>query len=166
MAKMERQYIGIQYHATGIFGYSFRENGTELFNMDCPVLPEPDIALSGFGKKLWHRKYNGRITLFPGIRRNITDESGNIQGYFEYAGLHEFRIVTEKGIAWVKAFEDGWKVFIGTAPAAAILRLPESERNCFTENGFDMEERFLVNIHEETDFSLYPYIMAIPMLGF
>lgn len=166
MKKIVKQYIGIKYNATGIFGYSFREGGTELFHISCPALPNPDIALAGFQKKLWHRNYDGQITLAPGVRRNVVDESGKMQGYYRYVGINEFDIVIEKATARVRAFEDGWSVFIETTPVAEILRLTESERNRFEENGYDMEERFQVNILEDTDFSLYPYIMAIPILRF
>ena len=102
MAKTERQYIGIQYHATGIFGYSFRENGTEQFNMNCPVLPEPDIALSGFGKKLWHRKYDGRITLLPGIRRNITVNPGIYKGILNMPDYMNFALLQKRALPGLK----------------------------------------------------------------
>lgn len=161
-----KQYSGIQYSITGAFGYSFREGDTEQFNISYLVLPKPDIALSGFHRKLWHRNFDGQITLCPGVRRNIVDESGNMQGYYEYAGINEFHIVTEKAAARAKVSDAGWQVFIGTELIAEILRLPECERKRFEENGFDMEQQFQVSISEETALSLYPYIMAIPVLGF
>lgn len=164
--KQVKQYTGIQYSTTGAFGYSFRKGDTEQFSISYLILPDLDITLSGFQRKLWHRNFDGKITLCPGVRRNIIDESGNVQGYYEYAGTNAFHIVTEKASARVKVSENGWQVFIGTDLTAEILRLPECERKRFEENGFDMERQFQVNISEETDLSLYPYIMAIPVLGF
>ena len=84
---MRKQYVGIRYNATGVSGYSFRKDGTEVFRVSCPVMPKPDILLSGFGKTLWHRNYDGQITLCPGVRRNVTDESGSVRGYYEIERL-------------------------------------------------------------------------------
>lgn len=163
-----KQYTGIQYSTTGAFGYSFRDSDTEQFNISYLILPDLDIILSGFHKKLRHRNFDGQITLCPGVRRNIVDESGNVQGYYEYAEINEFHIMTEgtAARAKVKASEVGWQVFIGADLIAEILRLPECERKRFEENGFDMELQFQVNISEKTTPSLYPYIMAVPILGF
>lgn len=163
---MEEQYVGIRYNATGVFGYSFRKGGTEVFRASCPVLPKPDILLSGFGEALWHRNYDRRITLCPGARRDVTDESGSVRGYYEIVELGEFVIVTESARARVRASEAGWQIFAGGDLTAELLRLPENERVRFTENGFDMEKRFRVNILRQTGASIYPYIMAIPLLGF
>ena len=163
---MRKQYVGIRYNATGVSGYSFRKDGTEVFRVSCPVMPKPDILLSGFGKTLWHRNYDGQITLCPGVRRNVTDESGSVRGYYEIARLGEFFIVTESARAFVRASEAGWHIFTGGRLTAELLRLPENERTRFSENGFDMEKRFRLNILKGTDTTMIPCIMAIPLLGF
>ena len=49
---------------------------------------------------------------------------------------------------------------------ALISRLAEDEREHFTENGLDMEERFLVEVMDDTDEELLPFICAVPVLGF
>lgn len=163
---MAEQYIGIQYNATGVFGYSFRKDGAEVFRASCPVLPKPDILLSGFGEELRHRNYDRQITLCPGARRNVTDASGSVRGYYEIAELGEFLIVTESARVCVRASEAGWHIFAGGDLAAELLRLPENERGRFTEHGFDMEKRFRVDILRQMDTWMIPYIMAIPLLGF
>ena len=166
MTKMKRQFIGIQYNATGLFGYSFRENGREIFKTGCLVVPNPDVELIGFGKKLWHRNLDREITLFPGVRRNITDETGNVVGYYDYLDFNQFNIIADNTELTVYVFENGWKIYCGTELVSSIYRLKVSEREQFIENGIDMETRFSVTVSEEISDSMYPYIMAIPMLGF
>lgn len=160
------QYVAVQFNATGVFGYSFRRGKTERFCISYLVTPNPDVTLSGFHQELYHRNYDGDITLVSGVRRNFTDSSGNIRGYYEYTGQKEFNIVAGAVKARVYAFCDGWRVFAEGVQAAELVRLPISERKRFEENGYEMESRFLVNIFGVVDFSIYPYIMAIPVLGF
>lgn len=166
MTRNPTQYTAVKYDATGIFGYSIRKDGIELGNISCPVLPQPDITLSGFGSKLWHRKYDNETTLQPGIRRVLVDAYDVVQGYYEYTSLSTFDIVTETIRAHVNTTECGWEVCSELCTVAKILRLPTAERTHFAENGFDMENRFLIDVFDSTDHSLLLLIMAIPMLGF
>lgn len=166
MGKMEKQYVGIPYNATGMSGWSFREDGAEVFRVDCPVMLHPDISMSGFGLRLWHRNYDGQITLVRGARRDVADGSGSVVGFYEYGSLGEFRIVTRDAGASVRAVEDGWIIFRGRTVLAELHRAPKAAKAGPEENGRNMEVRFLAKIHEEAERSLYPFLLAIPLLGF
>ena len=67
----------------------------------------------------------------------------------------------------MNASPEGWVISGGDNEVAALIsRIAESEREHFTENGLDMEERFLVEVRYGTDETLLPFICAIPVLGF
>ncbi|MGN0998537.1 MAG: hypothetical protein ACI4PO_03180 [Faecousia sp.] len=123
----------------------------------------PDISMSGFDLRLWHRSYDGQITLVRGARRDVADGSGSVVGFYEYGSQGEFRIVTWDAGASVRAVEDGWIVFHGRTILAELHRAPKPARARFGRN---MEVRFLTKIHEEAEPSLYPFLLAIPLLGF
>lgn len=161
-----RRFIGIQYMATGIFGYSFWEGKTEVVNISMQVLPRPDIDVDGFGKKLRHRHYDREMTLCPGARRDVIDVNGLVEGYFEYVDLDRFLIVTGQTRVRVHVWKDRWGIYQNSDLVAEVILLDVSERVRFAENGIDMEKRFLVHIFQKIDDSLYPYIMAISVLGF
>lgn len=163
------KYVGIQYSATGVFGYSFRDEfDNEAVTVNSLVLPHPDIQITASGRKLWHRQLDAGITLVPGIRRNIEDEKGKTAAYFEYVDIGAFRISIKKNrTLFVNAGPEGWIISDGdNAVVALISRLAESEREHFTENGLDMEERFLVEVRYGTDETLLPFICTVPVLGF
>lgn len=166
MQESPAQYTAIKYDATGIFGYSIRKDGAEVGNISCPVLPQPDITLSGFGNKLWHRQYDSEISLCSGIRRQLVDAYDVVRGYYEYIFPGAFDIVTETTRVRVNVTERGWEVCSGLYTVAKISRLPAEERTRFSENGLDMECRFLIDIFDSADQSLSLLIMAVPMLGF
>ena len=166
MTDQKKQYRGIRYSATGIFGYSIREGETQRFDINCPVLPHPDIQLAGFHRTLWQRDYDAQLTLGPGVRRVISNRFGRADGYYEYTGPDTFDLVSKRGRAHVKAKKDGWLVFWKGATAAEILLLAKGQGRRFEENGLDMEERFLVNIETKIPSALLPYILAIPVLRF
>lgn len=159
-------YTGYRYTATGVFGYSFRQGTTEVFSMSSSVMPNPDVCLTGFGKRLVHKHYNSAITYVPGIRRNVVDGAGNLQAFFEFESFCSFRMTAEDISASVRILSTGWIVYVGTEPVAEIQRISESQRVRFSENGLDMESFFHVQIYDTADSRLHPYILAIPMLGF
>lgn len=161
-----KQFIGIQYNTTGISGYSFREKGTEVFDICCPVCPNPNITLSGFGRELSWRGCIDNITSVYGTRRNVIDESGYTQGYYEYTDMYEFEIVTNNVTARVRRLEEGWNVYVGAIRVAEFRRIDACERRRFEENGYEMEEWFRLNIIADLRTSIYPFVMAIPLLGF
>lgn len=164
--KKNTTFVGTRYCATGVFGYSFRKGEDEVFCITSPVLPNPDIYLNGFHQELIHRHYDGELTLIPGVRRIFVDASGELQGYYEYKSLSEYRIGAGNMTASVKTSDNGWLVFDGANHLANIERITPNNLQRYEENGYDMELRFLITISKKTDLSLYPYIMAIPMLGF
>ena len=162
-------YVGIQYSATGVFGYSFRDEfDNEVVTVNSLVLPRPDIQITASGRKLWHRQFDGGITLAPGIRRNIEDENGKTAVYFEYMDIDAFRICIKKNqTLFVSVGPERWIISDGDDGVVALIsRLAEDEREHFTENGLDMEERFLVEVMSDIDEELLPFICAVPVLGF
>lgn len=159
-------YTAVRYYATGVFGYLIRDGETDICSINSSVMLNPDICIRGFEKNYVHKHYDGQITLAPGVRRTVADEFGNVQGYYEYVSLNEFWIIAGNSMVSVKVSENDWTVYSEGRQVAEIRRLPEKERTRFAENGYDMEKYFLINISSETDFVFYPYIMAIPVLGF
>ena len=164
--KKETTYVGIRCHATGVFGYSFRNGEKEVFTISSLVLLNPDVYMRGFNKEFVHKHYDEQMTLVPGVRRTIVDQQGKMQCYYEYVKMNEYRIITNGVVASVKVLENGWKIYQGKIHVADILRIPKMERIRFEENGYDMEKCFLINISTKADSVLYPYILSIPMLGF
>ncbi len=164
--KKEVTYVAIRYNATGVYGYSFRNREKEVFKISCVVSPNPDVYMCGFNKELVHKNLDEQMTLIPGIRRTIVDQYGKIQCYFEFVKMNEYHIITKRVAASVKVLENGWEIYQGETRVANILRIPKMKRTRFEENGYDMEEYFLITISKKTDFELYPYIMSVPMLGF
>lgn len=163
--KKSEQYVGIRYSATGVFGYSFCSKNGEAFHVMCPVVPNPDIYLSGFRQKLIHSRFNGQLTLFPGVRRDVTDESGRICGSYIFLSPYEF-CITAEACATVRLVDGGWEVWEEAKKTADIRRIPQERRTRFTENGCDMEPWFEVTVTRDASPALLPYIFAIPMLGF
>ena len=162
-------YVGIQYSATGVFGYSFRnEFDHEVVTINSLVLPRPDIQITSYGRMLWHRQFDPGITLVPGVRRNIENENGKTAAYFEYVDIDAFRIcIKKKQILFVSVCPEGWIISDGDDVVVALIsRFAEDEREHFTENGLDMEERFLVEVMDDIDEELLPFICAVPVLGF
>ncbi|MBR2942707.1 MAG: hypothetical protein IKB82_04840 [Clostridia bacterium] len=159
-------FTGIQYSATGVFGYSFRQNEKEVLRIDSAVLPNPDIHLQGFGAKLVHRAFDASITILPGMRRVLEDEHGSVQGFYEYFDVNVYRIAVKGAEAYVYVRADFWEVTVDMEAAARISRVPQALRTRFTENGYDMENRFTIAIADTVPEALYPYILAIPVLGF
>jgi len=157
------KYFGIQYSATGIWGYSFRDGDNEVVHLSSLVLLRPDIHISGFGKELCHKNYDSEMTLFPGVRRNILS-GGQIEGYYEYVSVNEILISAANEILKVNPFKNRWHIFNDSKMLAKIERKKEEVR--FTENGLDMVERFIINVLPDVKEELYPYIFAIPVLGF
>ena len=160
-------YVGVRYSATGVFGYSYRnKKKKEVFNINCLVAPNPNIYMYGFDKELIHKQYDGQITLLPGLRRNIVDKSGETCGYYEYTNLNKFRIVVAGVSATVKVVDNGWAVFKGRKKIANIRRISKEKMIRYEENGYDMELCFEVSFTNDATPLFYPYIFAIPMLGF
>ena len=159
-------FFGYLYSATGVFGHSFRLNEKEVFSISGFVAPNLTFILHSPNEKLLHKDYDGEITLAPGGRRMIEDESGKPNGYYEYVDIDEYNIVLKKLLFFVKVLENSWKVYRCGKLLASIDKIPLVERIRFQENGYDMEKCFVVKISSKIDESLYPYIMSIPMLGF
>ena len=68
---------------------------------------------------------------------------------------------------FVSAGPEGWIISDGDDEVVALIsRFAEDEREHFTENGLDMEERFLVEVMSDIDEELLPFICAVPVLGF
>lgn len=164
--KKYEQYTGIRFSATGIFGYTYRNHkNEEVFHILCPVMPNPDISMNGFHQELVHRNFNGQITLFPGVRREITDKSGNLWGYYEFVNGYEFRMGSDIR-ASVRVTEYGWEVHDDFGKIAEVRRIPGEKRTRYEENGYDMEPFFHVTVASNTNPAFLPYIFTIPMLGF
>lgn len=164
--KKDAVYTGIRYTATGIFGYTYRDReNREVFHITCPVMPNPDISMNGFHQELVHRRFNGQITLFPGVRREVTDKTGKLLGYYELVNGYTFRIEADVS-ASVKMLRHGWEVYEGPKAVARILRIPQEDRLQHEENGYDMEPFFRLTLSPDASPALLPYIFAIPMLGF
>lgn len=121
--------------------------------------------MNGFHQELVHRHFNGQITLFPGVRREVTDKTGKLLGYYEFVNGYTFCI--DAGVsASVKMLRHGWEVYEGQKAVARILRIPQEERLQYEENGYDMEPFFRLTLSPDASSALLPYIFAIPMLGF
>ncbi len=158
--------IGIRYKAAGIYGYSFWQGKTEVISINIPVRPDPEVEIDGLGKKLRHRHYDREMTLYPGVRRDVIDDRGLVEGCFQSIDLDDFWIITGPNRLNVHVRKDRWEIYQKSGLAAEMVILDESERVRFTEKGIDMEKRFLVHIFQEIDESLYPFILSIPVLGF
>lgn len=158
---------GIRYHATGVFGYSFRQGEIELSRISNSVLPNPDIYLFGYMQEsLVHKHYDSNLTRIPGVRRTVVDKIGNVCGYYEYISQNTYRIVVNNESLHVFVYEDHWEIYTDIVLVATIYQIPENQRVRFVETGYDMEEWYKLTVTPGVNWSFYPYISAIPILGF
>ena len=164
--KKGRTYAAIRYSVTGVDGYIFKKGDAEVFQILHLVMPHADILMRGCGKVLNHKNYDADITLLPGVRRTVVDELGKPQGYFMYVSFKEFRIGVGSMVFSVKISANGWEVFDGAKRLANIYKIPAAEMRELKWQGYDEDTRFIINISEGTNALLYPYIMAVPVLGF
>lgn len=163
------KYAGLQFSTTGVFGYSFRDEfNNEVVTVSSQILLRPDIQITAFGRKLWHRQFDTGITLVPGIHRTVEDERGKTVAYFEYEDMDTFRIcVQKKQILCVRLRPEGWVISDANDTVVALIkRLSEDERTYFIENGLDMVECFLVEALNDIDELMLPFICTVPVLGF
>jgi len=160
------QYTGLCCSATGVYYHSFRKDNGEVFSVKSMVVPKPDVTLEGFGKSLLCKSVDYQITLVPGVRRYIMDNDNICYGFYEFADFdHICAQIGEKRIS-ILPNETGWSFSINSENDARINRIPEESRIKGTENGFDTEHRFSVEISDDIEPIWYPIIFGTPMLSF
>ena len=171
--KVCREFKGYQYDATGVFGYSFRENNKEVVNLSMTVAPEPDIYIEASGEKFCHEKYHGDITIFPGLKRTVVNRKTDEEIYYEVTRDLNYFIHSNKGKLFVKQSVTNWEIYTYYAEGnnSVTMRVAEINRtNPLSaekfEEYFDYTEYCTVSIQEWIDEYWYPFIMAIPVLGF
>lgn len=169
MNNNSRDYVlinGIQFSTTGFFGDEYYSDQNRIMRVESIVVPRPDVRIFYDNKSYWHRKYDGGITLVPGQKRFVEDESRNVYGFYEYVDLKQTKICINDTYIEYHYENDQWIFSNGEDNIAEIIIKPETERRRYSEEGFDKEERYDIRVKKEIDKRWYPLILATPWLGF
>lgn len=163
---MHINLTGIQCNTTGYFYYSYQQEHKELFTIGHDIVPNPDIIMTGFGKKLYHKSFDPEITLFSGQKRAVIDDNDNIFGFFEFIDPEQFYLIQGNNVILVQVQDDGWNLYHNSQKTASILRIDTDKRKHYEENGYAKETRFHIVISEDTPEAMLPLILSIPILGY
>ena len=165
-ADLPVRYTGYCFSTTGAFGHIFRWEGHDVLRAMSMVLPEPEIAISGFGQNIVYESKQKYNTLIPGVRRRFKTEDGEELAYYRFEDYDEFSLVCPGAKARVIRDGDQWRVYQEDTLVAHISIIPEEVRERRRERGGEMESRFAVAVASGLEPELYPYILMIPVVGF
>lgn len=160
------EITAVSYDNTGGVGYEFFYQNKKIFEIAYSVFINLTVTLRAPGIELEHKDYDPAITIVPGVRRIITDTEGKYAGHFKLLEYNHFEILSEYSRADVYLLPTGWIVVNEQHVFAYVRREEEERRERDIEDWLEKEKRFNYQIFSACPKELYPFIFAIPVLGF
>lgn len=158
------RFIGYRFDATGVFGYEFYKNSDNICSVSSVVAPVAPVMISGNGVT-WRSDFEN-CTIFPGLTRNINDESNGKQVFqIVYKGIGEYEI-DESILVYCDTRK--YTFYCDNSIIAIIKRFNDKSDYLqkTLDTNYDYEAYFDIAVDNGINTELLMVILAFPMLQF
>lgn len=156
--------IGYRFEATGVLGYEFYNINDKICSVSSVVAPSESVRIFGNGVT-WRSDFEN-CTIFPGLTRNINDESNGKQVFqIVYKGIGEYEINES-----ILVYCDMWKyTFYCDDKIIATINKISNKSNYLqkpSDTYYDYDPYFEIAADNGINAELLMVIQAFPMLRF